>query len=71
MVNNQDEILTGQVIEALPNAMFKVDFMDDNEPEIVQLSGRMRRFRIRIFVGDKVEVKFDQYGGRGIIIKRI
>ncbi|MCK5589026.1 MAG: translation initiation factor IF-1 [Candidatus Pacebacteria bacterium] len=71
MVKKVEETKIGMVVEALPNTMFKVLFDDSEEEQIVILSGRMRRFRIRILVGDKVEVKIDPYGGKGFIIKRI
>ncbi len=71
MVKKVEETKMGMVVEALPNTMFKVLFDDSEEEQIVILSGRMRRFRIRILVGDKVEVKIDPYGGKGFIIKRI
>ena len=71
MVKKADVTKKGIVVEALPNTMFKVLFEDSEEPEITILSGRMRRFRIRILVGDKVEVKVDPYGGKGFIIKRL
>ena len=71
MVKKAEITKKGVVVEALPNTMFKVLFDDSDEPEITILSGRMRRFRIRILVGDKVEVKVDPYGGKGFIIKRL
>ena len=74
MVKEKEVTRKGMVVEALPNTMFKVLFDDadpSEEPEITILSGRMKRFRIRILVGDKVEVKVDPYGGKGFIIKRL
>ncbi len=60
-------------MEALPNTMFRIKFDDapEGEEEIAYLSGRMKRFRIRILVGDRVEVKVDEYGGKGRIVKRL
>ena len=73
MVKDIGETRKGIVIEALPNTMFRIVFEGDEEEdsEIAYLSGRMKRFRIRILVGDKVEVKIDEYGGKGRIIKRM
>ncbi len=73
MVKDLGELRKGVVIEALPNTMFRVILEGDNEEdaEIAYLSGRMKRFRIRIIVGDKVEIKIDEYGGKGRIIKRM
>ncbi|MCD5396645.1 MAG: translation initiation factor IF-1 [Candidatus Pacebacteria bacterium] len=70
MVKNIGETKIGTVIEALPNAMFKIIFNGSDEKHIVILSGRMQKFRIRVLVGDKVEIKIDPYGGKGVIIKR-
>lgn len=67
---NENDTQTGTVIEALPNTMFRVRFDEDDE-QIAYLSGKMRRYRIRVLVGDEVEVKMDPYGGKGRIIKRL
>jgi translation initiation factor IF-1 len=51
---------SGTVIEKLPNAMFRVKL--ENEHEIIaQPKGRMRRFRIRVMVGDRVDVEMTPY----------
>jgi len=60
----------GTVTEALPNVLFRVLFQDGRE-ELAYLGGKMRIHRIRILVGDKVEVKLDSYGGKGRIVKRL
>ena len=64
--------VNGIVIEALPNAMFRVSIKSDNEEKevISYLSGLMRINSIRVLVGDKVSVQLDPYGGKGRIIKR-
>ena len=50
----------GVVLEILPNAMFKVKL--DNEHEILaHTAGRMRKHRIRILAGDKVNVEMSTY----------
>ena len=50
----------GEVLEILPNAMFKVKL--DNEHEILaHTAGRMRKHRIRILAGDKVTVEMSTY----------
>lgn len=58
----------GLVVEALPNTLFKVKI--DGEEMLAYLSGKMRLHRIRVMVGDKVEVILDPYGGKGRIVKR-
>ncbi len=65
--NNNTVIAT--VTEALPNTLFRVD-IGDGKIIIVYLAGKMRIHRIKVLVGDKVEVLLDPYGGKGRIIKR-
>jgi len=64
--NNQ----IGVVTEALPNTMFRLE-MEDGSEHIAYLGGKMKLHRIRVLVGDKVEVMMDPYGGKGRIIKRL
>lgn len=62
----------GRVVEALPDALFRVSL--DATPDtlvLAYLAGRMRLHRIRVLVGDKVEVLLDRYGGKGRIVKRL
>ena len=68
---NNDEIKVGVVVENLPNAMFRVKFQDQEESQVVYLAGKMKLYRIRVLVGDKVEVKIDPYGGKGRVVKRL
>ena len=50
----------GEVTELLPNAMFRVKL--ENEHEILAYtSGKMRKHRIRVLVGDKVNVEMTPY----------
>jgi translation initiation factor IF-1 len=67
----KDELLYGIVEEALPNAMFRVTVESEEEPILAYLSGKMRRFRIRVLVGDKVGMVIDPYGGKARITKRL
>ncbi len=70
-MNQKDDNNTviGTVTEALPNTLFRVDIGDGNVI-ITYLAGKMRMHRIKVLVGDKVEVLIDPYGGKGRIIKR-
>jgi len=62
----------GTVEEALPNTSFRVSIDDGkNEKIIAYLSGKMRMHRIKVLVGDRVQVVLDPYGGKGRIIKRL
>lgn len=69
----QEELTYGVVDEALPNTHFKVVLDDalDDEPVLAYLAGRMRRFRIRVLVGDRVGLVLDPYGGKARITKRL
>ena len=69
--NKQDkDIRLGVVTEALPNTMFRLE-MEDGSEHIALLKGKMKLHRIRVLVGDKVEVEMEPYGGKGRIIKRL
>lgn len=69
-IEQEGEIIQGEVIESLPNAMFRVEF-PDGQVLISYLAGKMRFNRIKVLVGDKVMVKLDPYGGKGRIVKRL
>ena len=50
------------VLEALPNAMFKVKLPNEQETEVLAyVSGKMRMHYIRILPGDKVTVEISPY----------
>jgi translation initiation factor IF-1 len=66
---NEKNIVMGIVTEALPNTLFRVDIGQD-KIIIAYLAGKMRIHRIKVLVGDRVEVLLDPYGGKGRIIKR-
>lgn len=72
MSGTQNENLVyGVVEEALPNALFRVVLDETGETMLTYLSGKMRKFRIRVLVGDKVAIVPDPYGGKGRITKRM
>jgi len=52
--------MTGEVLEKLPNAMFKVKLQNGHEV-LCTISGKMRKFYIRILPGDKVTVEISPY----------
>ena len=68
---SQKNIVTGRVTEALPNTFFRVTREDTGEEIMTYLSGKMRLHRIRVLVGDRVDVEIDPYGGKGRINKRL
>lgn len=64
----------GVVTEALPSTLFRVKIQDKAEGEkeiLAYLGGKMRMHRIKVLIGDAVEVVLDTYGGKGRIIKRL
>ena len=65
----EKDTVTGVVIEALPNTLFRVKTQND-AAMLAYLSGKMRINRIRVLVGDAVTVELDPYGGKGRIVKR-
>jgi translation initiation factor IF-1 len=69
--NEKENLVYGTVEEALPNALFRVLLDGQDQPILTYLAGKMRRFRIRVLVGDKVAVVLDPYGGKGRITKRL
>lgn len=60
-MGNSNERL-GIVEESLPNAQFRVSV--DGTMCICYLSGGMRLHKIKLYVGDKVRVVIDPYGGK-------
>lgn len=50
----------GKVIEVLPNTMFKVE-LENGHVILAHTSGRMRKNRIRILLGDEVSVEMTPY----------
>ena len=50
----------GTIIEALSNAMFRVE-LDNGHVIIAHISGKMRMHYIRILPGDKVKVEMSPY----------
>jgi translation initiation factor IF-1 len=52
--------MTGTVIEALPNAMFRVELENGHEI-MAHISGKIRMHYIRILPGDKVQLDLSPY----------
>ena len=50
----------GKVIEVLPNAMFRVE-LENKHIVLAHTSGKMRKNRIRILLGDDVTVEMTPY----------
>jgi len=61
---------TGQVIESLPSAHFRIK-LDDGKEIIAHLAGKLRIYRIKILPGDRVTVEMSPYDeNKGRIIYR-
>jgi len=71
MAKEEDKIqVEGTIIEALPATQFKVR-LDNNHEILAYLSGRMRKYYIRILLGDRVRVEISPYDlTRGRIVYR-
>ena len=70
-MTKQDVIeLGGKVLDALPNAMFKVE-LENGHQILAHISGKMRMHYIKILPGDKVTVELSVYDlNRGRITYR-
>ena len=53
-------VVEGTVVEPLPNAMFRVE-LENGHKVLAHVSGKMRKFFIRILPGDKVTVELSPY----------
>lgn len=71
MDDKKNTIVEGEILEAMPNTMFKV-VLTDNREILATLSGRMRKNYVRVFPGDKVRVEMTPYDEkRGRIVYKI
>jgi translation initiation factor IF-1 len=65
----------GTVEEVLPSSLFRVRIpaSEEKAEELVlaYLAGKMRLHRIRVLVGDQVDMVLDPYGGRARIVRRL
>ena len=72
MVKDKDVIeMEGEVMEALPNAVFRVK-LETGQEVLSHVSGKIRKNFIRILRGDRVKVELSPYDlSRGRIIYRL
>ena len=69
----KDDVITveGEVIENLPNTLFKVKLLNSEKVILCYLSGKMRKNYIKILPGDKVKLELTHYDlNRGRIVYR-
>jgi len=64
------EVVTGVVDEALPDTLFRVK-LPNGEITLAYLAGKMRLHRVKVLIGDRVELRLDPYGGRSRITRRL
>jgi translation initiation factor IF-1 len=72
-MKDQDEKLEveGEVIEALRSRMFRVR-LDNGHEALGYMGGKMKRYRIRVFPGDRVRIELSTYDlTRGRIVYRL
>lgn len=72
MAKNEDIIeMEGEIIEVLPNQMFKVKLNNDHLV-LCYTGGKMRQFKIRLVQGDRVKIEMTPYDlTKGRIVFRI
>ena len=60
MAKEEPIVVEGDVVETLPNAMFKVE-LENKHIVLAHISGKMRMHFIKILPGDKVTVELSPY----------
>lgn len=65
-------VIEGEVVENLPNTLFRVKLLSSEKIILCYLSGKMRKNYIKILPGDKVRLELTPYDlNRGRIIFRM
>ncbi|MEX2368964.1 MAG: translation initiation factor IF-1 [Candidatus Paceibacterota bacterium] len=70
MAKKQEEEKKATIIEALPNTMFRIE-TEDGENRLAYLAGKMKRYHIRVLIGDEVLFHDNPYGGKVRITRRL
>jgi translation initiation factor IF-1 len=72
MAEKEEKIeLEGEVIEALRGRMFRIQ-LDNGHETLGYLAGRLKRYRIRVMLGDRVRIELSPYDlERGRIVYRL
>ena len=60
MVKQANIELDGTITQALSNAMFRVELENGHEV-VAHISGKMRKFYIKLLPGDKVKMEMSPY----------
>lgn len=70
MAKEEKIVVEGQVVEAMPSTQFRVQ-LENGHTVLAYLSGRLRKYYIRILLGDRVKVELSPYDlTRGRIVYR-
>ena len=69
--DSSQQTVRGTIEEALPNTLFRVLLEEDETLVLAYIAGKMRMHRIKVLVGDTVQLKLDPYGGRARIVRRL
>jgi translation initiation factor IF-1 len=69
--NGDEKPVVGTVTETLPNLLFRVKLSLDDREILTYLGGKMRLHRIKVLVGDKVEIVLSPDGDKGRITRRL
>ncbi|MDR2811725.1 MAG: translation initiation factor IF-1 [Endomicrobium sp.] len=71
MAKEEKLIVDGKILESLPNAVFRVELVENGHVILAHICGKMRMHYIKILPGDKVKVELSPYDlTRGRIIYR-
>ena len=72
MAKKEDVItVMGEVVDVLPQTRFRVKIDDVDREIIAYLAGKMRQFKIKVLLGDKVEGEMSPYDlTKGRIVHR-
>lgn len=63
--------MEGEIVDVLPNQMFKVKLDGNNQTITCYTGGKMRQFKIRLVAGDQVKVEISPYDlSKGRIVFR-
>ena len=60
MAKEENITMSGTVIDTLPNTMFRVE-LENGHMVTAHISGKMRKNRIRVLAGDRVNVEMTPY----------
>jgi translation initiation factor IF-1 len=72
MAKEESIEMTGEVVDILPNTMFRIKLENFEKPVIGYLNGRMKQHNIKVLLGDRVLIEFSPYDlTKGRITRRL